>query len=244
MEYTLIIIFIASFLASVVTLITAFGLNVMLMPILAFCMPIEEAIAFTAITFCFHNLTRVILNFKSINWKIVARFTPISLVGVIFGALILSQVGSASPKNLEITMGILLIIIAFLEWSQILKKIKFNQKYFIIIGGFITGLIGGFSGQQGPFRVATLLNLNLEYKEYLATSAITGLIIDSIRSIIYIFIILNVRVLNNPILFVAIIGSLTGFFMFYKKLSNVKMAKVRIITLFFIIASALELIFM
>lgn len=225
---SLLFVFLASYCAGVITLIFSFGLNVMLVPVLAIFIPIHLAIAFTGVNFVLYNSIRVAITWRYISWKVVLKFTPLAIIGVIIGGALLNYALIVfKPKTLEIIMGIMLLAIVFLELFKVIEKLKLNNNIFLFAGGFISGFAGGLIGSQGPFRVSALLNLKLNYQTFLATNAVLGLIIDGFRVICYFFTFLHFSELFQPIMLVTILGSILGFLTLYKFTKYIKMEKLK-----------------
>jgi uncharacterized membrane protein YfcA len=83
-----------------------------------------------------------------------------------------------------------------------------------IIGGFLSGLIGGLIGNQGAIRSLYLLNYGLEKKELIVSSALIAIIIDSTRIPVYAY--TNFQYLQENIVLLSLIvlssilGTVTG----------------------------------
>jgi uncharacterized membrane protein YfcA len=73
-----------------------------------------------------------------------------------------------------------MLIFALLEFTSFLENRKIGKSW-IPFGGFVSGFFGGFSGHQGAIRSAFLSNTALTKFEFVATSALLGVIIDLTR---------------------------------------------------------------
>ncbi|MFM8241800.1 MAG: TSUP family transporter, partial [Crocinitomicaceae bacterium] len=80
----------------------------------------------------------------------------------------------------EFSLGLVMLIFALLEFTSFLENRKIGKSW-IPFGGFISGFFGGFSGHQGAVRSAFLSNTPLSKYEFVATSALLGVIIDLTR---------------------------------------------------------------
>ncbi len=192
MEYFLIAA--CSFLASLLSFYSGFGLGTILMPIIAIFFPLPVAIALTAVVHLFHNLLKTGLLWKEVNWRIVVRFGGPAIVAAILGAWLLQKLsflGSLTTYEffgrreeislLHLLIGGLLILFATLEaFPQ--KAIKMKSLFW---GGAMSGFFGGLSGNQGAFRSLFLVNARLQTKTFIGTNAVIAVAVDIIRLIIY-----------------------------------------------------------
>src|SRR5262245_53274580 len=123
------IIVIASFFASFLTLFSGFGLGTILMPVIAVFFPVPVAVAVTALVHLLNNLFKLALLWQKIDWKIVLRFGIPALIATIPGALLLFALSglpqitsysvghiNAAITPLKIIVGLLLIFFATAEW--------------------------------------------------------------------------------------------------------------------------------
>ncbi|NMZ04662.1 TSUP family transporter [Pseudomonas proteolytica] len=82
----LVLIGIATVLASGLTLFSGFGLGTILMPVFALFFPQPLAIATTAVVHFANNLFKFGLMARQANWPVIARFALPGAVMVILGA--------------------------------------------------------------------------------------------------------------------------------------------------------------
>ena len=187
--------FLCALLASWMTFYSGFGLGTLLMPIIALFFPLPIAIGFTAIVHLFHNLVKTGILWKAIDWKVAFKFGITALLGAILGALLLKKLSFLTPfKEYSFfsihgkisVLGILigLLILFFATWEMFFSQTRFKVKN-LFLGGAISGFFGGLSGNQGAFRSAYLVNMNLDTRSFIATNAIIATVVDVIRLIIY-----------------------------------------------------------
>ncbi len=185
-----------AFLASFLSFFSGFGLGTILTPVIALFLPLPLAIGVTAIFHFIHNFLKSALLWSTIEWKVVARFGSAAVTAAIPGAFLLkllSEIGKgrgysffgleAQFSILHFLIGLLLILFATLELFPH-KKIRVQN---LMLGGFLSGFLGGLSGFQGALRSLFLLNVNLDPKPFIATNAVISLVIDLVRIIIYFF---------------------------------------------------------
>ena len=195
MEYFFIPIF--SFIASLLTLFSGFGLGTILLPIFAMFFPLSIAISLTAIIHFINNIFKVIVLGKYANINVVAGFGLPALVSAFFGAWILKYLSDIksilnysigtntfSITALKIVIGVLIIVFALFDLIPRLQKIQFDKKY-LFIGGLLSGLFGGLSGNQGALRSSFLVKCNLSKESFIGTGVTIACMVDISRLIAY-----------------------------------------------------------
>lgn len=187
------LIAITAFLASLSTFFSGFGLGTILLPVFSLFFSPEIALATTALVHLINGLFKVALTFKNINWPVFMKFGSFAFFGSMFGAYLIYALGdmglvysvkldqSVHDVNYtEFSLGLVMLIFALLEFSSFLENRKIGKSW-IPFGGFVSGFFGGFSGHQGAVRSAFLSNTPLSKFEFVATSALLGVIIDLTR---------------------------------------------------------------
>ncbi len=126
-------------------------------------------------------------------------------------------------SGIKILLGIILVFLGLKEASGLGEKLRLPQKI-DFTGGFLSGLLGGFVGNQGAIRSAYLLNYNIPKEVFVATAAIIASVVDITRIPIYI---LNNRdalvATNEPLLFITIASAFAGTFAGKKLLNKVSL---------------------
>lgn len=187
------LIAITAFLASLSTFFSGFGLGTILLPVFSLFFSPEIALATTALVHLINGLFKVALTFKNINWPVFMKFGSFAFLGSMFGAYLIYALGDMGlvysvkldesihhVNYTEFSLGLVMLIFALLEFTSFLENRKIGKSW-IPFGGFISGFFGGFSGHQGAVRSAFLSNTPLSKFEFVATSALLGVIIDLTR---------------------------------------------------------------
>jgi uncharacterized membrane protein YfcA len=186
------LIAITAFLASLSTFFSGFGLGTILLPVFSLFFSPEIALATTALVHLINGLFKVALTFKNINWPVFMKFGSFAFLGSMFGAYLIYALGdmglvysvklveSHDVNYTEFSLGLVMLIFALLEFTSFLENRKIGKSW-IPFGGFVSGFFGGFSGHQGAVRSAFLSNTPLSKFEFVATSALLGVIIDLTR---------------------------------------------------------------
>jgi len=190
-------IFIISLITAVLTFYSGFGLGTILLPILSIFLPIEWAVACTAIVHLINNLVKLTLNFRNTHWKIALTFIttaiPFAFIGshlftwlLIEPETIYFSIGKWALQTLpyKIFIGSLMILFAIVEWFPENKKPTFSSKW-LMLGGALSGFFGGLSGHQGALRSAFFIRTTMNKKQIIATGIIVACCIDITRLFIY-----------------------------------------------------------
>jgi uncharacterized membrane protein YfcA len=247
-----IVIVIVTFVTSLITFFSGFGLGSVLMPVLGITVPIHIAIGITAIVHLVVSAFKSVMLFKDINWKTTIQFGISAAIFSIGGALLLKQIVeipflpsydlmgiTAKPSILKIVVGCFLLGIIIYDIIPSLKKRKFNKKY-LYVGGAIAGFFGGLTGLQGAMRSAFLMGTELEPEEYIATSSSCSTIIDAARVAIYIPTMLidtwsNVHTSITAVAAtVAVVGTIIGFS--FLKFVTIKTIRIIVVSLIGVLA--------
>jgi uncharacterized membrane protein YfcA len=166
-----------AFLASALTFFSGFGLGTLLLPAFALFLPAAPAVAATAIVHLLNGLFKGTLVFRMAHWPTVLRFGLFAVPGAIAGALILSLLDDRVAGTV---IGAALIVFGALELTPWFRKLKAPDGL-MPIGGAVTGLFGGLTGQQGALRSIFLLRTNLDGPQFIATGTLVSILIDLAR---------------------------------------------------------------
>ncbi|MFN5628457.1 MAG: TSUP family transporter [Bacteroidota bacterium] len=192
----IIIVFVA-FAGALLTFFSGFGLGTILTPVFALFYPIEYAIIMTALVHFANNILKIILIGTSVNKSIFFSFGFASIIGAVIGSLLLGYFYSENDSvyyslfkmefntsQAKLLLGTLMIVFSFVEVFAEELATSFTLKN-IGLGGFVSGLFGGLSGNQGAIRSFFLSKLNLSAAEYIATGTAIARLVDISRIGVY-----------------------------------------------------------
>lgn len=195
MDFALVII--AALVASALSLFTGFGLGTLLLPAFALLMPVELAVAATAVVHGANNVLKTVLLGRHADRQLVLRF-GIPAIAAAFGGAMLLKTLSGLPQlvsydlvghmaivtPLKLAMGVLMLGFALLELLPAFRTLSFDRRW-LPFGGLLSGFFGGLSGHQGALRAAFLTKTGISAQAFVATNAVIGLIVDAVRLAIY-----------------------------------------------------------
>jgi uncharacterized membrane protein YfcA len=147
----------SALLASCLTFFSGFGLGTILTPVFSLFFPVSVAIAMTAVVHLANNLFKIGLIGRDAHWPTVLRF--------------------ALPAGLAAVVGA-----GVLAWASAL--LPFPVRW-LAVGGLLSGLFGGLSGNQGALRSAFLIKLGLSKEAYVGTGAVCTVVVDLVRLAVY-----------------------------------------------------------
>ena len=210
-------------LASGLTFFSGFGLGTLLLPAFALFVPVDQAVALTAVVHFLNSVYKVVLVGRFIDTKTVLRFGLPAILAAIAGAWVLDLLTAIDPlfeydalgrhfvvTPVKLAIGLLLIAFALLELIPATSSLSFAPRW-LPVGGLLSGFFGGLSGMQGALRSAFLIRAGLSKEAFVATAAAIACLVDLSRMSIYATRLSAVAdSLNLPLLLAAIIAALTG----------------------------------
>ncbi|HRF78464.1 MAG TPA: sulfite exporter TauE/SafE family protein, partial [Flavobacteriales bacterium] len=160
MEVSYLLIPAVALAASLITLISGFGLGTLLLPVFALFFPLEVAILLTAVVHLLNNLFKLGLLWKDIHWRTVLRFGVPGILGAYLGARLMLSLGTRDAlyqgvlhpvDPLDLVIAGLMLVFGLFEISKTLNKLSLPSNW-MVPGGLISGFFGGLSGHQGALR--------------------------------------------------------------------------------------------
>lgn len=186
-----------AFLASGLTLFSGFGLGTVLMPAFALVMPVEIAIAATAIVHLANNLFKLSLLGRRADRAVLIRFALPAALAALAGAWLLVGLSDLEPlfryeafgttravQPLAFAIGLLIAAFAALELSPAFARLALPRRL-LPLGGALSGFFGGLSGNQGALRAAFLIKAGLSKEGFVATGIVAAVMVDAVRLAVY-----------------------------------------------------------
>lgn len=179
----------AALAASLITLISGFGLGTLLLPVFAILFPLEMAILLTAVVHLLNNGFKLGLLWRDIHWHTVLRFGLPGIVGAYVGARLMLQLGARDPvfqgllhpvDPLDLAIAGLMLVFGLFELSKTLNSLSLPPEW-LVPGGFLSGFFGGLSGHQGALRSLFLLRSGLAKEAFIASGVAIACMVDLTR---------------------------------------------------------------
>jgi uncharacterized membrane protein YfcA len=187
----------AAFGVSLLTLFSGFGLGTLLMPAFALFLPVEVAVASTAVVHAANNVFKVGLLARGAPRRVLLRFGIPAIIASFLGAIALSSLSgqpalgswsfmgrAAVITPVKLIMGVLILGFALLELVPVLRGVRAPGRW-LPLGGALSGFFGGLSGHQGALRAVFLTPLRLSPTQFVSTQAVLALLVDAARLLVY-----------------------------------------------------------
>ncbi len=192
-----ILICIIALLASLLTFFSGFGLGTLLLPAFALFMPVEQAVAATAVVHGLNGVFKLFLVRTHVDRRIVLRFGAPAVLAAIMGAWLLLRIGALPALHaytlfahrfeivpIKLVVGLLLMLFAIVELVPRFRNAQFDTRW-LPLGGMLSGFFGGLAGMQGALRSAFLARNGLDKQAFVATGAAIACLIDLTRLSVY-----------------------------------------------------------
>jgi uncharacterized membrane protein YfcA len=118
---------------------------------------------------------------SAVDWAIFRRFGLFSAVGGLVGALLLARL---TGPTLLVALGLLLVATGIANVTSGFGGWRPTPRLAPVLG-LASGLFGGLVGNQGGLRATGLLAFDLAPRAFLATSTAVALVVDLVRTPIY-----------------------------------------------------------
>jgi uncharacterized membrane protein YfcA len=194
---TLALVALASLLAAGLTFFTGFGLGTILLPVLAIFLPVELAVAATAVVHLANNLYKLALVGHHASRDIALRFGVPAVLAAVLGAWLLTRMADLPPlvswsfvqrrgdvTPLRLAIAAVIIIFAVFDLVPRLRAWRVPSRW-MPLGGALSGFFGGLSGHQGALRAAFLTKAGLSRDAIIATGVVVACAIDLTRLGVY-----------------------------------------------------------
>jgi len=184
-------------LASGLTFFSGFGLGTLLLPAFALFVPVDRAIALTAIVHFLNGLFKLALAGRQADRRVVIRFGLPAIatafvgawvliwltgLGVLFDYTLLGRRFEVTPVKLVV--GVVLVVFAAVDVLPRLRNLEFDPRY-LPLGGAVSGFFGGLSGMQGALRSAFLIRAGLSKESFIGTGVVVACFVDASRLALY-----------------------------------------------------------
>lgn len=219
----LLLVGIVSVIAGATAGVAGFGIGSLLTPLIAIQYGGVRAVAAVVIPHAAATALRAWRLRGAIDWNVIRRFGLLSALGGLGGALLFARLGGDVLMRI---LGALLIVTAISTLGGFGRTRRAPEPAVPALG-FASGFFGGVVGNQGGLRAAALLGLGLEPLTFVATSTMTGLLVDAVRGPIYLWRTGDLLVGLWPLVAVATAGTVIGTLLGERMLFGLSPARFR-----------------
>lgn len=199
-------VFVLAVLSGATAAVAGFGIGSLLTPLLAANFGTATAVAAVAIPHAAATALRCWRLRANIDWSVLRSFGLLSAAGGLVGALLYTRF---SNDALTLILGLLLLSTALATLVDLPSRVHAKG---VVVGvlGLLSGLFGGLAGNQGGLRAAAMLSFSLAPVRYVATATATAMLVDLVRTPIYVWQAGSVLTTMVVPLSVATVGVLIG----------------------------------
>ena len=173
---------VAAVIAGAIASISGFGIGSVLTPVLSTQFDVRLAIAMVSLPHLAGTFVRFLLVRTHIDRDVLLGFGAASAIGGLVGAALQTVVQSAA---LAVIFGLLLVFAGLGSLTGFAQRMRFSGRRSALVGGALSGLLGGLVGNQGGIRAAALLGFDVERQAFIATATAVALIVDGARIPVY-----------------------------------------------------------
>jgi uncharacterized membrane protein YfcA len=181
--FFLLSVFVLAVLSGGTASVAGFGIGSLLTPLLAATFGTATAVAAVAVPHAAATALRCWRLRANIDWSVVRGFGLLSAGGGLVGALLYTRF---SNDALTLTLGLLLLSTALATLVDLPSRVRVTRLAVGVLG-LLSGLFGGLAGNQGGLRAAAMLSLSLSPVRYVATATATAMLVDIVRTPIYVW---------------------------------------------------------
>ena len=182
MDAFVVIATVAAVIAGAIASISGFGIGSVLTPVLSTQFDVRLAIALVSLPHLAGTFVRFLLVRTHIARDVLFGFGAASAIGGLAGAALQAVVQSSA---LAIIFGLLLVFAGLGSLTGFTQRMRFSGRRSALVGGALSGLLGGLVGNQGGIRAAALLGFDVQREAFVATATAVALIVDGARIPVY-----------------------------------------------------------
>lgn len=167
MEFIHVYIFIVSFLATLVRSTFGFGESLIAVPLFILFVPIEIAVPLSVLMSILIALVVIIQDHEHVHFNSAKWLIAFAILGIPIGLMILIY-----GNEFWVKIGLGLLIISYSLYALFGKNsltLKTDNKLWLFICGFVSGILGGAYGLNGPPLVVYGNMRNWSAKHFRAT---------------------------------------------------------------------------
>ncbi|HZN54321.1 MAG TPA: sulfite exporter TauE/SafE family protein [Candidatus Polarisedimenticolaceae bacterium] len=161
--------------------VIGFGIGSLLTPLVAARHGTATAIAAVTIPHALATGLRCWRLRSGIDPEVAVRFGVPSAIGGLAGAWAYTRLGSAALTR---ALGVLLLLTAAGQLTGWTTRWRPRGTIASVLG-LCSGFFGGLAGNQGGLRAGALSGFDLTPAQFVATATVVGLIVDAVRTPVY-----------------------------------------------------------
>ena len=174
------LLLICGWAAAMVSGAAGFGGALLLLPVLTFVVGAKAAVPILTVAQLLGNSSRAAFGWRDIEWRPALLFS----VGAVPASLLGSRLFISMPTELVLrAIGVLLLAVVALRHTSLAQRRM--PEGLLAPAGAAVGLVSGIAGSAGPLGAAVFLGLKLEPQAYVASEAVTAVLMHLTKSLAY-----------------------------------------------------------
>ncbi|MDB5803488.1 MAG: hypothetical protein JWN73_810 [Betaproteobacteria bacterium] len=167
--------------AGVLSGIVGFGSSIMLMPALIIAFGPREAVPIMAVAAIIGNLSRVMVWWREIDWRVVGAYV---VTAAPFSALGARTLLILPPRIVEASLAVFFIAMIPLRHWLAARQFKLKLWHLSVIAAFI-GFITGIVVSTGPINVPFFLAYGLVKGAFIGTEAMSSVAVFITKALVF-----------------------------------------------------------
>lgn len=173
-------LFFGAFMAAAISGAAGFGGALLLLPLLNHVVGPSLAVPLLTLAQAVGNAARAGLGWRQIRWRPVVWFLASAIPCAVLGAA--SFVTLPKPLVVRCIGGAILVFVAV----NFFKLLRFRPgRGLLLAGGGVVGFLSGLVGSAGPLGASVFLTLELPPVAYIASEAVTALVMHAVKTVVY-----------------------------------------------------------
>lgn len=193
---------------SIISTSIGFGSIVLVPVFVAVFGPKDGVVLISAYFLCF-NIIAVCVFRGHVDWKITSRLLIFAIPCAVVGSVFLTL---TDPKTFSRALGAALLAYVLRRWFPG-KPIRWPQSLVIALCACVYGFASGITGTGSIVKVPMFKALGLRKERYVATYAVSSLLVNVPKAIVFVgsgLLTRRVAIATLPLIALAVIGTLVG----------------------------------
>jgi uncharacterized protein len=180
MAWQWIVLLVCGWLAATVSGAAGFGGALLLLPVLTLAVGAKAAVPILTVAQLLGNLSRAAFGWRDIHWRPALIFSVGMVPASVIGSRLFVDLSSGFILRL---IGVFLLVVVALRHTRLGKRK--TPEWLLGPAGVAIGFISAVAGSAGPLGAAVFLGLHLPAGAYVASEAVTAVLMHLTKSITY-----------------------------------------------------------
>ncbi len=177
------ILVIGAFCIAILSTLSGGGASLILMPLIAFTIGVKSVAPIMTISIAMSSSSRVVLFFKSIDWRLFSWLFPSTVIGSFLGA---KSFSALSSDYLQVLIGLFLVftVVQFFQKAPSPGNSSIKAWHFMPIG-FVISYLSGLIGGVGPLMNSAFLNYGMTKESLIGTRSANAVLLHLTKILSY-----------------------------------------------------------